>query len=1008
MSYPLPEDFEQPLEQFVHAHNDIDDSDSQRIHEELLAVYNKHVTGNSEKQSPFVAVLRLLRPLLIGEKRLDEWWTLVIRPTVDTIGHRRDTIEDAKEFLLGILVFDVEDDASGYKSQISTSFVQKLLEAYLLRTKIPTGDDVVSPEDEFIAHELEGILVSFGRKMPKKLLLAIDNLFIIKDRRLQALSLLSSFVRLQPPHLHLVLETKVIKHLHTCLLLDNSSTVVHLALTILIMFIPHITSTLVSDLPTLFIIYSRVLCWDHYNKQPDRSPTSEKVDSDSGSDHDSFMTFDTDSDWDRIDTAVDGEQYSVPKANYLFTFLYGLFPLNFMNFIRKPRRYLKMKGHAQSDNLDLHQDLIRTRTEGHRSQHRLHPNFFNTTPEDELADNKWIKSDPAELVSECLGLCIAVNFTLSDPGPPPTAKLPALPRKLRKQPSRATIPPGDEDTLGLAISPIDDHRSNSNRNTLSTTLTAHSSVAYTTMEPLKIPPRQSSHPSLLDHFARASRNVSPHGDTVDSPTEFRPTTPRRINTTSAPPSPPRSMTATPVNSLPKLQSFAQTLSRFPVPSPDVPGGDVYNTAILQRELMVLRNELTWEKFQKQKYLEQIGHLQRKNMNDGSVETDTQSLMNKNRALKAKVGKQDERYEQLKKEMAQSRSQAKKYEDQLTTKVRLLKEEEKQWQMENDTLRHELTQARKECEELKKMIVESEQRETHSQNELGTLQLNLEEMNNLRSNLYEMSNKIREYEHRDLEFARAQEQHQVLQSELETARLKLNSSDAERERMRIKYEQKLFQLESASRNGTPPGSIPGQTPPMPSSVQQMLDSALAASQSKIGQLKKQYAQLQHRYLDLELRNQELEGNGPRPGSVLSLTRFADDSLVPPSGTSSARDSFIAGSVPARSRSSRRHDFASAGKITEEGAESPIEQQFTSAGLALFPTSAPSSRHPSDLALHASNLEREYAEYGGMHDFQVGSPPGETMIQTMRMGSDNKPHVEPRLYGRGKILKQSPST
>jgi hamartin protein len=1072
LSYPLPEDLEQTIEQFVHAHQDIEDTDSQRLHEELVSIFNRSVIGNVDKYGPFVTVLRLLRTLILGQNRLEEWWTLVIRPTIDAIGHKRDTIEDAKEFLLGVLVFDPEDDISGEKTRISALFTQKLLDAYLSRTRLPAGDDVVSPEDEFIAHELEGILVSFGRKMPKELLLAVDDIFVIKERRLQALSLLSSFVRLQPPHLHLVLETKVIKHLHTCLLVDNSSTVVDLALTILIMFIPHITSILVADLPTLFVIYSRILCWDQYSKRGDGQTSGEQSESDQGSEPEMKLTLEHDPTWDQADVALDGEQSSGPKPNYLFTFLYGLFPLNFMNFIRKPRRYLKMKGYSKSDQLDLHQNLIRTRTEVHRVQHRLHPNFFTTTPEDELADNRWVKSDPAELVSECLNLCIAVAFSLNDIGPPPSAKLPPLPRKLKQQSSRTTIPIGDEETLGMELSPVENNKPRSNRNTLSTTLTAPSSQTYT-MDSTRVP-RQSSHQSLTDHFARTSRNASPHepaltDNIVESPTEMTAQTPRFTNI-SRPPSPSRSASTTPVNPNPKLLSFAQTLSRFPVPSPDLPGGDAYNTAILQREVMLLKNQLTFEKFQKQKYVEQIGHLQRKAMGDISIETDTQTLMNKNRNLKARLAKFDERYEQLKKEMATSRNQAKRYEDQLTARLKALKEEERQWHIENESLRHELLQVRKECEELKKMVVESEHREHDSKNELGTLQHDLEEMSAMRNKLHDMSSKLREYEHRDLDFALAQEQHQVLQMELETAVLRLNSSDAERERMRIKYEQKIFQLEanarnlaqSASPNNSGLGGMNGQQ--VPATIQQMIDSALAVSQNKIQQLKKQYGQLQHRYLDLELRNQELESNGPRPGSVLSLTRFADDSSSTLLGSrndsrndnlssaspTSSRDSFISGILPARSRSYRvgggpmggkpQHDFANPENLIVEEEYDEVmrgmsmgyphndreqqrqqEQQqqqqqqgarhFTSAGLALFPALATASATSS--RANTAQGDRDMASPAGsgstsMHDFQ--SRGQETLATSVRYvsrdgdGNGGEPQLDPRSYGRGKFPKR----
>src|SRR5205085_1842841 len=145
---------------------------------------------------------------------------------------------------------------------------------------------------------------------------------------------------------------------------------------------------------------------------------------------------------------------------------------NFMNFIRKPKRYLKMKGFANSDDLDLPQELIRLRSDIHRSQHKLHANFFTTTAEDELTDDRWLTSEPAELVSECLGLCIAVAVNLGDPGPPPSTKLPPLPRTARRKMSKAAQPLDDESVLPPAALP--EMPTLSSRNTMSTTVTANS------------------------------------------------------------------------------------------------------------------------------------------------------------------------------------------------------------------------------------------------------------------------------------------------------------------------------------------------------------------------------------------------------------------------------------------------------------------------------------------------------------------------------------------------------
>jgi hypothetical protein len=166
LSTPLPADLEQILTLFAIAHSNPDEVESQRLHTDLMGICSNFVIGNAEKHSPFVAVLRILRPVICGKRRLDEWWELVIRPTIDSAGHKRDTIEDAKDFLLGVMDFDVAD-ASDEQRNISQHFLTRLIDAYFERTKIPSGDESFSPESEFIAHELEAILVTYGQQKPK-------------------------------------------------------------------------------------------------------------------------------------------------------------------------------------------------------------------------------------------------------------------------------------------------------------------------------------------------------------------------------------------------------------------------------------------------------------------------------------------------------------------------------------------------------------------------------------------------------------------------------------------------------------------------------------------------------------------------------------------------------------------------------------------------------------------------------------------------------------------------
>jgi hypothetical protein len=167
-STPLPDELQHTIDAFLERYHDADDHDAQRFHEDLLSLYMRHVAGHPEKHGAFLSALRRVRPALAGEARLNEWWGLVVKPTIDKVGHKRREIEEASGFLLDILAYDVDEDKDGERARLSKHFSKLLLDGYLARTKLPSGDgDQISQEDEFVSHELETILVAFGRQKPK-------------------------------------------------------------------------------------------------------------------------------------------------------------------------------------------------------------------------------------------------------------------------------------------------------------------------------------------------------------------------------------------------------------------------------------------------------------------------------------------------------------------------------------------------------------------------------------------------------------------------------------------------------------------------------------------------------------------------------------------------------------------------------------------------------------------------------------------------------------------------
>lgn len=634
---------------------------------------------------------------------------------------------------------------------------------------------------------------------------------------------------------------------------------------VLIMFLPHIAGSLTSDshLAKLFLIYSRILCWDKFGC-PDESngeDKSEQYEDASSEDEDN-----SEQPWEKFHHSLDYPDNSPPTLLHYFTFLYGLFPLNFMTFIRKPRKFLKSQNFPGADDFDLDPDLIHSRTEPYRRVHLLHPNMFTTTLEDELSDNRWLRSDPADVVTECMDLCVAVSTTLDDPGPPPTSKLPDLP-----------VPPPPE--IPQTEGALDDDGTTANESAASwrnTQSTVFAPSANGQPESFEIPPKPKS--------VKSSKSASPllkSRDVMDSPTLPPLKEDKKQEILGVSLIPPSSL-GPPVHRLGNFAQAVTTASNSPTHSEF----QNQSMASLQREIMLLRNDLNFERYLKQQHLTHIGQLQRKHIKEATDAAETQNLINTNRTLKAKLAKANELYAQLKKETLTSRSQSKKWEGELSSKVRSYREDQKVWQSDEDSLRFDLKKAQQDCEHLKKMVEKAEAEQLKAQQRTRALEFELEDYGNVRRELETVQEKVLMLEDQSKELDALMKERNELRNDLEVANMRLNSRELERERSIKAYERRIMELESRLQTAEKNPTKPGQLPP---SVQQMLDSALAANNAKLQQMKKTHYRLLEQYTELEMKYHELEGE-----RQAELGRFQAQEKESLSRNFSARQSHAYGS------------------------------------------------------------------------------------------------------------------
>ncbi|KAF2772906.1 hypothetical protein EJ03DRAFT_348426 [Teratosphaeria nubilosa] len=792
----LPSESRRILQGFVEEHKQgIGDEEATRVNAAIDDLYETYVCDNPSKIGPFVGVLRELRPAL-GEADLLAWWEEVVRPVITGTGHRKPVLDDAQEFVVGCMVLDDDEANSHARGRASQRLLGDFLGTYIARTRGLTQEDLfIAPENSQVTHQIESVVVAFGRKRPKDLFNAIDDLITNAITRLQGLTLLSSFLRHQTPHLYLVMNTPLVEHLLRCLMNDLSTTVLAVALTSLIMLLPHIPGALAQHLPRLFLVYSRLLCWERFStlssKAEKKLVTDERLEADSD---DGNAEIGIDPSWERT-TPTDGVvETATPELLSYFTFLYGLYPLNFASYIRKPRRYLKNLDFPGAEDFDLDQAIIRRRTDQFRQVHLLHPNFYNLTPEEELIDPKWPKADPADVVAECQALCISTKHSLTSPGPPPSSRLPDLPPIPPLTPKRGSIP----------ISPTNSHVSlksgNSWRDTQSTAVSAQ------TVDGDSPVLRAQDDDGRPRSKASATNRISTNLDDFPQPSMF----------------------AGPRN-LKEKDELPQN-----------------NLAFLQRENTLLKNELNFERWHKSQYSQHISQLTRKNVKDATAEAETLNLINANRALKQQLEQIRQARNATINDANLTRRQANSLEANLTERYNALRKEQEAWRADSE----ELQRLRSESTRYRDLLVATEQRELNQRHHLEIAKRDLEQMRKVNKQLREAQHKLREYEYREYEMGEAKRELEIVEHERDALQLRLQRQQHDLERTRRAYEDKIAELVAQQ---DPRESVSRKT----NSSNGPAAEAIAESQAKLATLKRKHTALMEKYTDLEMEYESVK-------------------------------------------------------------------------------------------------------------------------------------------------------
>ena len=691
--------------------------------------------------------------------------------------------------------------------------------------------------------------------------------------------MLCEFVQSQPPHLHLVLQTPLFENILKSLQYDDSTTTVSLGLVSLFMLLPNMPSSLVPYLPTLFNIYARLLFWDR-----DRSFAAQHA-----AQHDQWGSDSrgaADPSWDKcfFDNDLDGN--SIHHLSAYFTILYGLYPINFLDYIRKPQRYLRHANNAEY--IDVQATEIRERSERFRRCHLLHPNFYQLTIESEKTDfSRWIKSEASEVITDCMNLCIPVDST----------SRPDLEEELSAPPAiqePITYPSARESNSGLGV-PL-----------LSTSVTDNAPLSHPDSKPTD--PR---HPSIAssgttDGGAHLSIDLarktsqSSHPSTGGASLEGRP------RDSGDSPTLPSTLIKSPSNS--QLQDMInsnkviktglhQSLDNTSVPSlalshtdsmverqylqlqgPQNPAtylsqADLHTQiAVLQRQNLLLQNDLNFERYMKQQHMTHIGELRRKMLREAATEAETQNLIMANRSLKHQLSETKKAESRAKREGENRRNMATKWEAQLSARLKHLREEQKRWAVEESGLKRELEEARAECERLRQLVSDAEAQQVRAQQDSEAFEVRGEEIRRLKEELARLAASEKRYQGLEARMkgameeaagAEARAEEKVMEVAAREVQLKAEREGYEREIERL--QQKVAELEKKrEQEATHSSESEGRVV-----VESVFQTALTNLQTKHAELQKQFAMLKRKYtvaqsslLDLQVEAQEKKNRAER--------------------------------------------------------------------------------------------------------------------------------------------------
>ena len=696
------------------------------------------------------------------------------------------------------------------------------------------------------------------------------------------------------PHLHLVQDTPIIQNLLRCLLIDNNTPIISSALTVLMMFLPHIPNVAAAFLPRLFLVYSRVLCWDDSpsmlipnEEEETLEVMKERINDISVSDGDKNPQLLIDPSWKQSQPALKFKTTSSspsPDVTPYFTLLYGLYPLNFTSFINKPRRYLKTASYPDIDHADFDKTIMQARSEVLRQAHILHPNFLRFSVEQELAENRWMKMEAAEVLLECLQLSTffikpsASNSTKTHPWSSSSSSLrdsdeissfKSSRTDLNVQTSAEVGQSGENEENPTDARLIEKKEADASPSATSLERILRSSgISSSQRETLST---QRSSIATSDHDRRSSElsllatDPSLHGSHAAAAAAATASLQRQTGGSPVIPLNIGHSRQTDQRSVSGPATSPQKDDKEKYRSKSGPAADIKHSSNsnslekrllshqieingLRQEVAILRNDVSFERYLKQQHSVYISQLRKKKLEELRLEAETQNLIIENKNLKARLTKVNENLAQLKRETTTSRQQSKKYEESLYLKFRNLNKEYNELKKFNVDMGRELEDTKSKQKTLAGLLQDSQLRERKTFEKLTFCQSELAGRKSLLEELSQMHEQVSKCENIEVQNRMLEFQLESAQNELQSAKRQVASHEAELDRLQKTFRAKIKELNA---------ELASTKVKATQEAQRNVTSALTAEREELSTMRSETERLRRKCQNLSFRLYAIE-------------------------------------------------------------------------------------------------------------------------------------------------------